>query len=143
MKRIAFLFVALLMLCAGQAAAQQSIKSGSVVVTQGATDEVMTFFPRGARRFGATVVVATNTLDAFQINFKFHADDTFHTVYDAAGEFTAPTGVLVGTSTDLTVAAAGSHWFILDTGGVYEVQIKASSAGAAGSGVTIRGTLSQ
>lgn len=143
MKLLCLILTLAAALLAGPAAAQQSIRSNTVTVALGTTDEVLSFLPGGARTFGATVVVGGQALDAFQINVKYHADDSFHTVYDTAAEFTTPIGILIGTSGDLTTAAVGSHWFILETRGVYAVQIKASSGNAAGSAVTIRGVLTQ
>jgi hypothetical protein len=124
--------------------AQRYIASSAVTVALGTTDEVLVFQPSGARRFGATVVIGGQALDAFQINVKYHASDaSYQTLYSTAGSFTSPAGILVGASGDLTAAAVGSHWFILDVSGIYEVQIKASSGNAAGSAVTVRGALTQ
>lgn len=73
--------------------------------------------------------VATQNLDAFIIQIQDHPSGALQTIASVAGDYTAPKGLLVGTSGDLTtVAAAGSGWFILDTTGLYAVVISASAA---------------
>lgn len=73
--------------------------------------------------------VATQALDAFIIQGRCSADAAFETLYSTAAHYNTPTGLLVGTSGDLTAVAAGSTgWFILDTSSLYEVKILASGA---------------
>lgn len=74
--------------------------------------------------------------DAFVISFKAHEDAPWVAVYDTGAEFTAPAGLLVGASGDLTALASGATgWFILDTLGLYAVKVEASAAVADITGV--------
>ena len=53
---------------------------------------------------------------------------TYSTAYNTSGDFTTPSGILVGTSGDLTILGAATHgWFILDVTGVNSIQIKAQA----------------
>ncbi len=53
---------------------------------------------------------------------------TYSTAYNTSGDFTTPSGILVGTSGDLTILGAATHgWFILDTTGLNSIQIKAQA----------------
>jgi hypothetical protein len=83
----------------------------------------------GLERIFVQFSVTTQALDAFLIQAKASADATLTTLYSAAADFTAPTGLLVGASGDLTTtAAAASGWFILDVRGLFEVKVLASAA---------------
>jgi len=86
----------------------------------------------GLERLFVQFDVATNNLDAFLIKAKAHPDATAVTLYSTATDFTAPAGLLLGASGDLTaVAAAGSGWFVLDVRGLHEVTVQASASGGA------------
>jgi len=86
----------------------------------------------GMERLFVQFDVATNNLDAFLIKAKAHPDATAATLYSAAGDFTAPIGLLLGSSGDLTAVAAGSSgWFVMDVRGLHEVTIQASATGGA------------
>lgn len=53
------------------------------------------------------------------------------TLYSTAADYTSPTGLLVGTSGDLTTQAVGTGWFIMDVSSTYNVELYAQSAGSA------------
>lgn len=73
--------------------------------------------------------VATQALDAFLIQARAHTDANYRSLYSIVGDYTSPTGILVGASGDLTtVAASGNGWFILDCKGLDGLRILASSA---------------
>ncbi len=77
-------------------------------------------------------------LDAFLIQIAPHSEGDYVTIASAAGDFTAPTGLLVGASGDLTtLAAAATGWFIMDTRGLSRVKISASANVAGAATVTI------
>ena len=86
----------------------------------------------GLERLFVQFDVATNALDAFLIRARASADATTTTLYSSAGDFTSPSGLLVGASGDLTTLAAGSSgWFIMDVRGLWDVTIQASASGGA------------
>lgn len=86
----------------------------------------------GLERIFVQFDVATNNLDAFLVRARCSADATTATLYSAAADFTAPAGLIVGASGDLTtVAAAASGWFIMDVRGLWDVTIQASATGGA------------
>ena len=80
-------------------------------------------------RVYVSISVATQALDAFIIQGRAHANDSFQTFYSSAVDYTSPAGILLGTSSDLTTIGAGSTgWFILETQGIWEVRLQASAA---------------
>lgn len=61
----------------------------------------------------------------------------FETAFSVAGDYTSPSGILVGASGDLTVlAAAATGWYILDCGGLMQVRNQASANTTQSVGVT-------
>lgn len=84
----------------------------------------------GYSRIFVEFTVATNALDAFIISARSHIDAAFTTLYSASADYTTPTGLLVGTSSDLTSVSAGSSgWFIMDVASLDTVRIQASASG--------------
>lgn len=62
---------------------------------------------------------------------------TFDTLYSTAGDYTSPTGILVGTSGDLTILAADAiGWFMLDCSSINVLRIQASADTTQSVGVT-------
>lgn len=69
-----------------------------------------------------------NPFDAFTVNAKSQSGAQFDALFSSAAHFTAPQGLLVGASGDLTTLAAGQRgWLMLDVKGLYQVQITASA----------------
>lgn len=84
------------------------------------------------------VAVATQNLDGFVIKGRMHSGGSYLTLFDAAGDYTSPVGILIGASGDLTALAAGATgWFILDCLGFDQIQLLASAV-ANNAAVTIR-----
>ena len=84
-------------------------------------------------RMGFEVLTGAQAFDQFSIDIKFHHDGAYQAVYNAAGDFTTPAGLLVGASGDLVaLAAATAGWFIMETRGLYAVRIRAACANVAG-----------
>jgi len=81
------------------------------------------------------IEVTSNALDQFEIRAKADSGSE-QTLYSSAADYTNPTGILTGTSGDLTVQAVGSGWFIIDPA-VQTLVLYAASGNVAGSGVTI------
>lgn len=80
-------------------------------------------------RIAVQISVITQALDAFIISARFDVDGAHQTLFSAAGDYTAPAGVLVGASGDLTAIAAGSSgWFIMDVRAIESVRLEASAA---------------
>lgn len=83
----------------------------------------------GLDNLAVQIDVTVQALDAFIIQGRFHPDGAFVTIYSAAGDYTAPVGLLVAASGDLTAQAAGTTgWFILDVRALYAVKVLASGA---------------
>jgi len=71
------------------------------------------------------------TFDQFVISAQFIKDGAFETLYSAAGDYTTPAGLLIGTSGDLTAIANGATgWFVLYPKGLFGLRIAAASSGA-------------
>jgi len=71
--------------------------------------------------------VTTQSLDQFQIQGRAHYDDSFQVLYSSG--FASPTGILLGTSSDLAALAAGnSGWFLLEQYGIHEIRVQAAAA---------------
>ena len=49
-----------------------------------------------------------NALDQFVINARFHGGGAYSTLYNASADFTSPSGLMVGASSDLTALAASA-----------------------------------
>jgi len=91
-------------------------------------------------RIAIEIAVATQNLDAFIIQARFHGSASYQTLYSAAGDFTSPAGLLVAASGDLTTITAGAQgWFILDTTAIESIKLLASAA-ADSAAVTVRGS---
>ena len=87
------------------------------------------------------ITVVTNNLDQFTIDVKSNPDNgAYQTLFQLAGDYTAPSGDLIYASADLTTITAGaSESFKMDVSGWSDVRIRAASAAAGGSSVTVRG----
>lgn len=91
-----------------------------------------TLHTNGAKRLFVELVNTVAPLTGFAIKARPTAGAAYVTLYDTAGDFLVPRGVLVGASGDLTtLAAAATGWFIMDTEGMESVQIYATSGGTA------------
>lgn len=88
---------------------------------------------------GCEIAVTTAALDMFAIQVKFTGAGSYQTLFSAAGDFTSPSGLLVGASGDLTTQAVGSGWFIMECDGISKVKIQAAS-GTTTSGVQALGS---
>jgi len=87
---------------------------------------------------GFEVIVSDNALDQFAVQGKFKQDGEYQTLFEIPGDFTSPTGLLVGASGDLTTQAVGTGWMIMDCDGLYSVKLQAASG--SDSGVTVKGS---
>jgi len=83
------------------------------------------------KRVGINIANAGTLTDQFVLQAQFVEDGAWHTLFNTAGDFTSPAGILVGASGDLTaIADATSGWFILDTDGIFAIRLRAASSGA-------------
>lgn len=93
----------------------------------------------GRERLNVEFTVGVASLTAFEVAYKpcDSASSAFFVVANATGDFTAPSGndAVRGASGDLTGAAAGAHWLVLDTQGIAQVRLR-----AAGTSSTIAGS---
>lgn len=110
--------------------------SESATVTT-SLDEVCTINVENCEKIGVDIAVTTAALDQFAILGKMHPGGTYQTLFNAAVDFTNPSGLMVGASGDLTTQSVGSGWFIMDCDGLSSIQIKAAS-GTTTSGVAVK-----
>jgi hypothetical protein len=101
-----------------------------------ASEDVVTIRCRDMEELFLSFVVGTANLGAFTVEYRVAAEGGWFTVASAAGDYTSPTGVILGASGDLTTAASGAtvHWLNLSVKAVHDVRIK-----AAGTSSTIAG----
>lgn len=85
---------------------------------------------KGLERIFVQFDVTSNAFDAFIISARASRDASYAVLYNAAGDFLVPQGLLLGASGDLTTQAVGSGWFIMDVRGLNEVKVEASGNGA-------------
>ena len=85
---------------------------------------------RGVDRIHVQITVALAAITGFAIKVKANAaQSTEDTLYKASADFTAPVGVLVGASEDLTtLGTSAPGWFILDVTGFDEVYLYATDS---------------
>lgn len=93
---------------------------------------------KGRERLTVELTVGVASLTAFEVALQ-PADSTssaFMVVASLATDYTAPpvNSAVRGASGDLTVAAAGQHWIILDVKGVAFVRLRAAGANTTVSG---------
>lgn len=71
-------------------------------------------------------------------NIDISPDGTnFETAFGVSGDYTSPTGILIGTSGDLTILAAdATGWFILDCSGIDQIRCQAKADSTNSVGVT-------
>lgn len=99
-------------------------------------ETVATFDVSNLERASFEITVATADLTAFAVQARLSGAGSFVTLYSAAGDYTSPTGILVGTSGDLTTLAVGTGWLILDVAGIDAIRFRAAGTS---SSVTIQG----
>ena len=149
MKRILF---AVLMLFASATYAAQTIEdirlpgdkrllrvsNLALSVGTGANTTLLDIDTGDIDRIYVQIAPTVQALDAFSIQVAPHFAGAYVTIASAAGDYTAPTGLVVGASGDLTtLAAAATGWFILDTRGIARVRVTASAAAAGAATVSI------
>ena len=108
-----------------------------VAVPQTGNTELLDLDVSNISELGIEIGVEDQALDAFIIQGRMSRDGTYQTLYSTTGDFTTPTGLLIGTSGDLTVQAAASKgWVILSVRPLYSVKILASGGNVVDSTVT-------
>ncbi len=108
---------------------QQFPAIGPVTVAGTGTTTLCTLITEHMERLWVEIANVAQAFDAFAIQGRLHEDGSFLTLFDAAGDFTSPAGILIGASGDLTtLAAGGSGWLCLDVLGIQAVRLTASAA---------------
>ena len=103
-------------------------ENAAVSVAVAGTTELLDLLVEGINEVGIEIVVTVNNLDAFQVHGKVSKDSTYQVLYSAAGDYTTPVGLIIGTSGDLTAqAAATTGWIFLDVSPLYGLKIMASA----------------
>lgn len=97
----------------------------------GSSTKLHTIYTQGVDRIMVHLTVATAALTGFVIKAKAHGETNASSLYSVAGDFTAPAGLLVGTSGDLTTLGVGTGWFIMEVTGLDTVELWATSGGTA------------
>jgi hypothetical protein len=101
----------------------------NVNVAVGGLTDLIVIQTLGFVRLFVEISVATNNFDQFIVKGKSNMDAPAVTLYSLATDYTSPTGILVGTSGDLTTQVAGTTgWLILDVRGISEITLQASAA---------------
>ncbi len=110
----------------------------SVTLAEAIAD-VATIHCANMERVWVSLITSNHSaVDQFVVQIKTTADDTAQTIFSAAADYTAPTGIMVGASGDLTALAANSQgWLCLDVRGLYQVILRAAQASGATTTLTI------
>ena len=115
------------------------VSNTSIAVAQAGNTELLELIVDDISFVGLSIAVTGQDLDTFVVQGRMHQDDSYQTLYSAAGSYTTPTGLIVGASGDLTtLAAAANGWLLLNVLPLYSVKFLASSGNVAGSTVTVR-----
>lgn len=124
---------------------RQAITNALVAIPNALTNVASVTVPHNAQgRAYLQFVIARNALAAFQVVARYHGASADRIVASTAGNFTTPTagGPIAEASGDLTTAAVGTHWLRLQNlQDVESLTIKATSGNAAGSDVTVTGSI--
>ena len=72
-------------------------------------------------------ITTDSPLATFVINSRLHSAGAFNELYSSSEDYLSPTGLLIGTSSDLT-SLSGTGWLILDTRALELVQLECSAA---------------
>lgn len=110
-----------------------SANNVGVAVTTAALAEILKLIVESQERILVQVKnkSGANAFNAFQISVKANESADWAVLYSTGAAFTAPSGILVGASGDLTILPANTYgWFILDTRGIYAVRVEAKVAAA-------------
>lgn len=104
-----------------------------------ALEQIALIHVNGRERLNVEFTVGVASLTAFEVAYK-PADSTssnFFVVANTTANFTTPNenSAVRGASADLTGAAVGQHWLVLDTMAVAQVRLR-----AAGTNSTISGS---
>ena len=93
--------------------------------------KVATIQVRGVDRIHVQITVGTAALTGFSIKAKTNTNQGVEdTLYSTSADFTAPAGILVGTSEDLTtLGTSAPGWFEMDVFGLDEVYLYAADTG--------------
>jgi len=90
--------------------------AGAVAVAQTGNTDLLQFSVGQAERVWIEVVCGGQALDAFIVLGRAHASGSWLTFAGSAAHYTAPAGVIVGASGDLTALAAVTLFVILQGG---------------------------
>lgn len=108
---------------------KDSERTGSKTLSDETLTTVFTVDVRGRNKLFVQIDNTVTVLDQFVIKGRIHPDAAFQTLFSTSADYTAPTGILVGTSGDLTVIAAGATgWFLIDVSSFELIQIQAARA---------------
>jgi hypothetical protein len=78
-----------------------------------------------------------NALDQFEIQGKPVDGSTYRTLFSVAGDYTSPSGILIGTSGDLTsLISGGNGWLILYPKGFFKIRFQAARAAGVDTTIT-------
>ena len=111
--------------------------SGSFSATVTASAQVAEINTREFTTLFVSFIVGVADLSAFTVEYKVDPNSTqYASIASVAADYTSPEGVVLGASSDLTIAAAGAtvQFLMLDVRGVQAVRLK-----AAGTASTVTG----
>lgn len=104
-----------------------------VVVPNAGLTTLMVLNVERSTRLGFQMLVAAQALAAFQVSARTHPDGAFFLISAA---ITGAAGLFTYASGTLATQAVGTGAFVMDTRGLYEVKIEATSGNVAGSTVS-------
>lgn len=109
----------------------KSLTGDATTLVGSAPTVVLQFKTAGTGKVFVQVVSSGTSaaLTAFSIQGQATSDAPFVTLYSSVADYTAPKGLLVGASGDLTTLAGGaSGWFLLEAGVFTAIQVSVTSA---------------
>ena len=102
--------------------------SASVTSTESSIAEINV---NNVERLSLDFTVTGQPLSSFRVCGRLHPAGGYNELYATSEDYTSPTGLLIGTSSDLT-SLSGKGWLIIDTRALEVIQINCSSFGEAG-----------
>ena len=113
-------------------------KNVAASVSNSGTTVLLDIVTEAIEKVSFQVDNTVQALAAFIVEGRVHPDAAYVTIASAAGDFSAPSGrILTASGALVTLAAAASGRFDLDTSGLYSVRVSATGGNATPSVVSI------
>lgn len=106
--------------------ADYAAKGGAIAGTVTALAAVETIDVEGYSQLWIAFAVSVAALSGFQVEARGRPNGVASVIAAVAGDYTDPTGPVLGASDDLTTAPVGGHFLLLDVRPFKEIVIKAA-----------------